>query len=86
MKVRELIEVLQQMDPERVVVLQKDGEGNGYSPCDGVDDNAAYSPDSTWSGSVRRQKLSAADCKAGFTKEDLAPKGAQPCVVLWPVN
>lgn len=86
MTVRELIEELQKMDPERIVILQKDAEGNGYSPCDGVDDNAAYEPDSTWSGDVKRQTLDDDDRKAGFGEEDLAGEGAQPCVVLWPVN
>jgi hypothetical protein len=32
MTVREAIAELQQEDPDRVLVLQKDPEGNGYSP------------------------------------------------------
>lgn len=86
MKVRELIEALRGMDPERPVILQKDAEGNGYSPLEGVDDNTAYSPRSTWSGNVWKIKLSEEDREAGYSDEDLAPDEALPCVVLYPVN
>ena len=86
MKVKELLTQLLLVDPNREVVLQKDAEGNGYSPLRGVDDNAAYSPENTWSGEVKRQKLSEEDIKQGFGQEDVAPEGAQPCLVLYPVN
>ncbi len=33
MKVKELIEELQSMDPEAEVIMQKDSEGNGYVHC-----------------------------------------------------
>lgn len=32
------------------VVLQKDSEGNGYSPLAAVDDGGVYIPESTYSG------------------------------------
>ena len=32
MTVKELIEGLQSEDPDRLVICQKDPEGNGYSP------------------------------------------------------
>lgn len=86
MTVRELIEVLQAMDPERLVVLQKDAEGNCYSPIEGADDNAAYAAEPPWFGEVGKQVLTRKDRDAGFGKEDLAPKGATPCVILYPVN
>jgi hypothetical protein len=44
MTVGELIANLQSLDPDRLVVLQKDGEGNGYRPAGGVDDNSCYFP------------------------------------------
>lgn len=86
MTVAELIAELSRMDPDRVVICQKDSEGNGYSPLAGVDDNAAYSADSTWSGDVDVQTLSAADIAHGYGPEDVAPSTAVPCVVLFPVN
>lgn len=86
MTVAELIAELQTMDPTRVVVLQKDAEGNGYSPLQGADDNAAYGAHSTWTGDVGRQTLSDDDRSNGYDDGDLAPAGAVPCVVLYPVN
>lgn len=87
MKVKELLELLRGIDPEREVILQKDAEGNGYSPLVGVDDNAAYIPDTTWSGDVRRQTLSEADIARGFGEDDLtADPSAVPALVLYPVN
>ena len=38
MKLKELKEIIKDMDDESIVILQKDGEGNGYSPLEGVDD------------------------------------------------
>lgn len=52
MKVKELIEQLQELDPETQIVMSCDnigGEGNNYSPlCDFVE--GFYLPESTWSG------------------------------------
>lgn len=42
MKVRKLIEELSRLDPESQVILQKDTEGNGYAPIEGVDGCAIY--------------------------------------------
>lgn len=87
MKVRELLEVLQSVDPEREVILQKDAEGNGYSPLRGADDNAVYIADSTWSGETRRQRLSEDDRRRGFGEDDLDQSGTGvPALVLYPVN
>ena len=86
MTVAELIAELSKMDPDRVVICQKDSEGNGYSPLAGVDDNAAYSADSTWSGDARLQTLSDEDIAHGYGPGDIAPATAVPCVVLFPVN
>ena len=38
MKVKELIEELQKLDPELDVILQKDEEGNGFNLCGGVEE------------------------------------------------
>lgn len=76
MKVRELIAELQGMDPEWDVILQKDSEGNGYSPLSGVDGNSVYEAESTWSGNV----YSAEDVAEGYGE------GCPKCCVLYPVN
>ena len=85
MKVSKLIELLQKEDPDRLVILQKDSEGNGYSSLSGVD-TGAYVPDSTWSGEVHLEKLTPEREKAGYTEEDVAPPGFKKAVILFPVN
>ncbi len=69
--VRELIDALAKLDQDRVVILQKDSEGNGYSPLGGFD-SARYLPDSTYSGEV-------------FSEEDGGDLAVR-CVVLFPIN
>ena len=59
---------------DAVVILQKDSEGNGYSPLSGVDAESVYKADSTYSGEVYR------------TDDEYAPRGAVPCCVLFPIN
>jgi hypothetical protein len=84
MKVKELIEELQKLNGESEVVLQRDAEGNGYSPLCGVDGESIYVPDSTWSGQV-------------YPVENIEDYVEEPedikeilkndkCVVLWPIN
>jgi len=86
MKVREVIEELQKMDPELDVILQKDGEGNGYSPCAGASDRCVYRAESTWSGEAHDLDDSADDmCLDEDEWEAYKKKHPQVCV-LWPVN
>lgn len=88
MTVKELIELLKECDPDRLVILQKDSEGNGYSPLSGGE-RAAYIADSTWSGEVRYEPDQLTDemRQRGYTEEDCAEEGNYtPAVVLWPVN
>lgn len=84
MTVAELILELQKLDQSRIVILQKDSEGNGYSPLAGVDDNAAYDEINGYSGDVGILQLTPELRKQGFTDEDMS-SGA-PCVVLYPTN
>jgi hypothetical protein len=85
MKVIELIRELSVLDPHSEVILQKDAEGNGYSPLHAVDGAAVYVPESTWSGEAYSTDNSADDnC---MDEEEWAEllKGPR-CVVLAPVN
>jgi hypothetical protein len=51
MTVKELLEKLKHADPDALVVLQKDAEGNGYSPLEGADE-AHYKAETSWAGEV----------------------------------
>jgi hypothetical protein len=80
MKIKKLINILQKMDGERLVVVSKDAEGNGYHPLRRVDDDYNYD--------VREEKVGLAsltdeDIAAGYCEEDTLPDG-EPCVVFWP--
>lgn len=82
MKVKELIEELKKEDPEKDIILQKDPEGNGYSPIAGIDGNAIYTDDyevydTEWSAG---DALMEEDEWSAFKKEKKA------CIVLHPMH
>jgi hypothetical protein len=78
--VKELIEILSDLPDDSVVVLQRDSEGNGYSPLAGGE-AAKYRPENTYSGEVPCQE----DIEGGeYEEEDVAKM--LDCVVLWPIN
>lgn len=83
MTVAELIEELKQQDPNRLVVMSKDAEGNSYSPLSALY-IAAYCPDTTWSGQIGLEKLDDAYRAEGYTEEDVVD--GQPALVLYPIN
>lgn len=85
MKVKDLIEALAECAPESEVILQKDSEGNGYSPLAGADPDTVYVAESTWSGTVYSTNDSASDnCmeEGAWTALKSGPK----CVVLFPID
>lgn len=51
MKVSELMRRLSAFNPDHVVVMSKDSEGNGYSPLAHVDP-VHYTAETTWSGEI----------------------------------
>lgn len=85
MKVKQLIKALSKFDENAEVILQKDAEGNGYSPLDIVDGFAVYVPDTTWSGDVYSAHWSADEaCMNEKDWKRIMKK--KRCVVLAPVN
>lgn len=74
--VRKLIEDLQKLNPDQLVVLAKDGEGNDYSPLDSYS-TGHYEAHSTWSGDVYGEE----DVANGDAPDDLPE-----VVILWPTN
>ena len=69
---------------DTVIVMSKDGEGNGYSPLAEAE-TAMYRADSTYSGD---RYLSDADREATDEPDDYnaAPDDAVAAVFLWPTN
>jgi hypothetical protein len=77
--VKELIARLAELDPEAVVIMQRDPEGNGYAPCAGAEGNGAWDGDEQEYGYA---SLSPGLEKNGYSEEDLV--SGVPAVVLWP--
>lgn len=84
-KVKELIEALSSLDPNTQVILQKDAEGNDYSPLEAVDQHAVYVADTSWSGHVYSTTWSADDACMDVDEWKRLLKRKR-CVVLAPVN
>jgi hypothetical protein len=84
MKVGELIELLQKEDPNRLVIIQKDGEGNGYSP---LSDYMlmAYKAENTWSGHIGFEELTQDLYDQGYGEDDIITNG-EKALILVPVN
>lgn len=51
MNIKELIDLLSKCDPETIIIMSSDGEGNSHSPLDSFF-HTTYSPNSTWSGEI----------------------------------
>lgn len=90
--VGELLDYLATQPRDRMVVLEKDAEGNGYSPLASAGESL-YVADSTWSGEVYPTPEDIAEWKAAgsWTAADEADRyvpgdDAERVIVLGPVN
>lgn len=72
--------------PDVELIMQKDAEGNGYSPLSGIDFDVVYVPESTWSGEVYSTNNSAED--NGFEDEEWEElqETNSGYAVLFPIN
>jgi hypothetical protein len=85
MKVKALMNLLATFDQNAEVILQKDAEGNGYSPLEGADHDAVYVAQTTWYGDVYSTNQTADDhCLEEAEWKRLLKQ--RRCVVLFPVN
>jgi hypothetical protein len=75
---------LDHLPGETLIVMSKDGEGNGYSPLADLDE-AMYAAETTWYG---ERYLSDEQRAAERDPDDYsqAPDDAVPAVFLWPTN
>lgn len=71
MNVKDLKNAIENLPDDMDVIIQKDSEGNGFSPLEGWTTDVAYYPKSTWSGEIG---------EVDDSNED------QRCFLLWPVN
>jgi hypothetical protein len=89
MNLKELKELLSKLSPEFdecQIILQKDAEGNGYSPLMGVDESCIYEPDNAWSGTVMKIKWTAYEACMDKDEWEEYKKEHKQAIVLYPVN
>lgn len=85
MTVKDLKEAIIDLPDDMEVILQKDAEGNGYSPLYGVSSNAVYIPETTWHGEFWWANWSADDaCMSDEEWKEVKLKSR--ALVLRPVN
>lgn len=82
--VRDLITELSQHDLDRVVVLQKDAEGNEFSPFSTAY-SGAYVSERSWNGEMHFEELDDYLRELGFTEDDIRDDGV-PALALVPRN
>jgi 8-oxo-dGTP diphosphatase len=86
-KVGDLLKRLAGVDPETLVVLASDREGNSFSPlCEAETTNRSYFAETSFSGEVAYVELTEDLATRGFTDDDVATEAFSPAVVLWPTN
>ncbi len=83
MKVKDLIEILEKVDQNRIVILSKDSEGNTFSPLDFIQSNANYAEEDSCFGEVGFEELTE-ELKEFYTEEDVIE--GKPALILWPVQ
>lgn len=85
MLVKDLLEALRDIDPETPVIIQKDAEGNEYSPLDALT-KGYYVAETTWYGQVYDEDWLPEDCCMDEDEwEDM--RNSNPCsLILVPVN
>lgn len=81
---RARLEEFRDLPGDTPVVLQKDAEGNGFSPLAGADESM-YLADTDYSGEVYMTSAQVA-ADPSYTEEDEAPEDAVHAIVLWPLR
>lgn len=81
MKVKQLIKKLQKLNPEAIVLISKDMEGNQHGKLYSIEANVGYNPISE--DGVGLYKLTPKLKKEGFTEEDVCEGGVE-AICLYP--
>lgn len=89
MKIKDLIEELQKLNPETLLVMSSDSEGNAYSPVSAPISIGYYFPDSSYSGDFYEGTLEELVTDGDYDSVEEAEEDMQhaiPAVCIWPVN
>lgn len=85
MRSHELAKMLLE-NPDVELILQKDAEGNGYSPLYGIEFDVVYVPDNSYSGDVYLKTWTAEDCCMEEDEWERLKETNSGYAVLYPVN
>lgn len=83
MNVKELIEELSKLDPEAQVILQRDPEGNGYSPISGAEE-APFIQDGRDIEVYDYEYTAEDNCMEEDEWEEIKNSKENKCVIIWP--
>ena len=83
MKVKELKVLLNKFNDEDLVVLQEDGEGNGFTLLDGIWEGS-YKKITDYYGEVCLRELTPELIRRGYSEEDICKDG-ENCILLCPM-
>lgn len=79
MKIKELIELLEKKNPDDIVVLSRDEEGNGFTKASELSE-AIYHD-----GEIYLRELTDDLYNIGYSEDDLYDgDDGESCVVIWP--
>ena len=85
MNIKKLKKLIKDLPDDTEIILQKDSEGNDYSPLAGVDYDCIYIPETSYNGTVYSTELTAEDF--GLDEDEWDEMNTNPKVlVLYPVN
>ena len=74
----DLIKMLQSIEGDPVVIIQKDAEGDNFSPLSTIEGGFYYYPETTWSGYVVEDE--------DMDEEDYLDEDAHKCILVYPIN
>lgn len=86
MTVKEFIALLAECDPDDIIVMASDAEGNAYNYFDGSINTHDYNYiNHKYDGEIKLRKLTPELVERGYSEEDTdINQNGTPCVVLWP--
>lgn len=84
--VKDLKEDIADLPDDMEIIMQKDAEGNGYSPMAGADPNCIYVPNTTWYGEVYSLDWGYEDVLMDADEWDELKEKKDKALVLCPIN
>lgn len=86
MKVKELIQLLQEKDPDMLVILAKDEEGNGFGGVEAIG-TGVFHEDILYNDFAEfEEEYINYYCNPNSSMKDIVKKEARECVCIWPLS